>query len=75
MVEGVKISYDGLWKLLIEKKIKKQELRVQAGLTHSVITKLNREETVHLDVLLKICKILDCDIKDIVAIRENKTSE
>ena len=75
MVEGIKISYDGLWKLLIEKKIKKQELRVQAGLTHSVITKLNREETVHLDVLLKICKILDCDIKDIVAIRGNKTSE
>lgn len=75
MVEGVRISYDGLWKLLIEKKIKKQELRVQAGLTHSVITKLNREETVHLDVLLKICKVLDCDIKDIVAIRENKTND
>lgn len=75
MIEGVKISYDGLWKLLIEKKIKKQELRVQAGLTHSVITKLNREETVHLDVLLKICKVLDCDIKDIVAIRENKTND
>ena len=75
MIEGVKISYDGLWKLLIEKKIKKQELRVQAGLTHSVITKLNREETVHLDVLLKTCKVLDCDIKDIVAIRENKTND
>lgn len=75
MIEGVKISYDGLWKLLIQKKIKKQELRVQAGLTHSVITKLNREETVHLDVLLKICKVLDCDIKDIVAIRENKTND
>ena len=75
MIDGVKISYDGLWKLLIEKKIKKQELRVQAGLTHSVITKLNREETVHLDVLLKICKVLDCDIKDIVAIRENKTND
>ena len=75
MVEGVRISYDGLWKLLIEKKIKKQELRVQAGLTHSVITKLNKEETVHLDVLLKICKVLDCDIKDIVAIRENKTND
>ena len=75
MIEGVKISYDGLWKLLIENKIKKQELRVQAGLTHSVITKLNREETVHLDVLLKICKVLDCDIKDIVAIRENKTND
>ena len=75
MIEGVKISYDGLWKLLIEKKIKKQELRVQAGLTHSVITKLNREETVHLDVLLKICKVLDCDIKDIVAIRENRTND
>ena len=75
MVEGVRISYDGLWKLLIEKKIKKQELRVQAGLTHSVITKLNKEETVHLDVLLKICKVLDCDIKDIVAIRGNKTND
>ncbi|MBP3630945.1 MAG: helix-turn-helix transcriptional regulator [Clostridia bacterium] len=71
MTNDVKISYDGLWKLLIEKKLKKQELRVQAGLTHSVITKLNKEETVHLDVLLKICKLLDCDIKDIVEIRKN----
>lgn len=71
MKNEVKISYDGLWHLLLEKKIKKQELRVQAGLTHSAITKLNKEETVHLDVLLKICKLLDCDIKDIVEIRRN----
>lgn len=44
-------------------------------LTHSVITKLNKEETVHLDVLLKICKLLDCDIKDIVEIRKSITED
>ncbi len=73
MVEGVIICYEGLWKKLIEKKMKKQELRVKAGLTHTVMTKLGREESVHLDVLLKICKVLDCDIKDVVEIRKNIT--
>lgn len=74
MVEGVIICYEGLWKKLIEKKMKKQELRVNAGLTHTVMTKLGREESVHLDVLLKICKVLDCELKDIIEVKVKNTN-
>ena len=69
MKSEVKISYDGLWHLLLEKKIKKQELRVQAGLTHELIAKLGRGESVHLDALLKICKVLDCELNDIMEVK------
>lgn len=67
MVNDVIINYDGLWKLLIDKKMKKQELREKAGLTHTAMAKLGKAESVHLDVLLKICKVLNCELKDIVS--------
>ena len=65
------LSYKKLWKLLIDKDMKKEDLRVAAGLTSTAIAKLGRNEDVSTKVLLKICNVLDCDIADIMEIVGN----
>jgi DNA-binding Xre family transcriptional regulator len=60
------VSYKKLWKILIDKDMKKQDLQKAAGVSWSVITKLSKCETVSMDVLIKICKVLDCDIGDVM---------
>ena len=65
------LSYKKLWKLLIDKDMKKEDLRVAAGLTSTAIAKLGRNENVSTKVLLKICNVLDCDIVDIMEIVGN----
>ena len=62
------ISYKKLWKLLIDKDMKKQDLRVAAKLSSSTIAKLTHGENVNTAVLLKICDALHCDISDIMEI-------
>jgi len=64
------ISYNKLWKLLIDRKMNKQDLRVAAGVSTSVIAKLGKCENVTTDILLKICKALDCDIVDIMEVEK-----
>ena len=60
------ISYNKLWKLLIDKNINKTQLCEFAGISTNVMAKLGRNETVQLENLAKICKVLDCHIEDIV---------
>lgn len=60
------VSYNRLWKLLIDKKMNKQDLRLASGVSTSVIAKLTKGQSVTTDVLLKICKALDCDFADIM---------
>lgn len=60
------VSYNKLWKLLIDKKMSKAELRRATGISPNTLTKLNRDEEVALLVLGKICKVLNSDIGDIV---------
>lgn len=60
------ISYNRLWKLLIDKKMSKADLRKQAGLAPNTMTKLRRDEPVAMVVLEKICATLDADFGDIV---------
>lgn len=62
------ISYDKLWKLLIDKKMNRTELRVATGLSFNVIAKMGKGETVSMESLTKICDALKCDIADIVEI-------
>ena len=62
------VSYKKLWKLLIDRDIKKKELRELAGISSSSITKLGRNENVNTEVLIKICTALHCDIGDIMEI-------
>ena len=61
-------SYKKLWKLLIDKDMRKEDLRVAAGITTTAMAKLGRNEDVKTSVLLKICNVLQCDISDIMEI-------
>ena len=63
-------NYNKLWKILIDRNIRKEDLRVAAGITTTAMAKLGKNETVHMDILLKICKVLDCQIEDILEITE-----
>lgn len=65
------ISYKKLWKLLIDKDIKKSELAQMAGLSTFTLNKLNHGENVNAETLAKICKALDCGFDDIMEITEN----
>jgi DNA-binding Xre family transcriptional regulator len=67
------ISYNKLWKLLIDKKMNKKELRLAAGVSTAVIAKLGKGENVTTDILLKICDVLNCDIADIMEIEREQT--
>ncbi len=62
------ISYDKLWKLLIDKKMNRTELREATGLSFNVIAKMGKRETVSMESLLKICNTLQCDISAIMEI-------
>ena len=64
------ISYNKLWKLLIDKKMNKQDLKRASGISTASIAKLGKGENITTDVLLKICKALNCDITDIMEISE-----
>lgn len=66
----MKISYDKLWKLMIDKKINKTQLIQKANITSNSMAKLGRNESVQLEVLLKICEILNCNIENIVEFTE-----
>lgn len=62
------ISYKKLWKLLIDKDMTKTQLREKAVIATSTLAKLSKDEQVSMDVLLRICKTLDCGLDDIVEI-------
>jgi putative transcriptional regulator len=66
------ISYKRLWKLLIDKDLKKKELATLAGVSQSSIAKMSRGETISMEVILKICTSLDCDIGDVCEAVSNK---
>ena len=67
------ISYNKLWKQLIDKNMTKTELRLRADIGTSTLAKLGKNEQVSMDVLLRICKTLDCDIADIMELtKESK---
>lgn len=61
-------SYKKLWKLLIDKDMKKKDLIEKAEVSKYTIRKLTRGENVTTDVLIRICKVLECDIGDIMEI-------
>lgn len=60
------LNYKKLWKLLIDKDLKKKDLQRLAGISSASITKLGKNENVNTKILEKICVALDCDIADIV---------
>ena len=62
------VCYKKLWKLLIDKNMNKTDLRNATGITTTALAKLGRNENVNTEVLVKICKVLDCNIEDIMEI-------
>lgn len=62
----MEVSYKKLWKILLDKDMKKKDLQAAAGISWASVTKLSKGETVSLEVLMKICKVLGCDIGDIM---------
>ena len=69
----MKVRHNKLWKLLIDKEMKKSQLREAVGASKSTFAKLGKNENVTLPVLLNICEYLECDFGDIMeAVPENE---
>ena len=66
------ISYDKLWKLLIDKKMNRTDLKIAAGVSFNVLAKMSRNEFVSLESLCKICSALTCDIGNVMEFIENE---
>lgn len=64
----MKVSYNKLWKKLIDQNMKKKDLRELASISSSSIAKLGHNDYVSLEVLVKICEVLQCDIGDIMEV-------
>lgn len=71
----MKVSYNKLWKLLIDLKMSKADLRKATGLSTATMTKLNKEEDVSLDALKRICEVCKCNIGDIMDIYPDNSNE
>lgn len=65
------ISYDKLWKMLIDKKMNKTQLKESAGISTNVVAKLGKNESVTLESMEKICTTLQCNIGDVVEFVSN----
>ncbi len=66
------ISYNRLWKLLIDNHMKKKDLKEKAELSTATMAKLGKNESVSLDVLVRVCKVLNCEIGDVVEIAKDQ---
>jgi len=69
------VSYNKLWKLMIDKKLSKTELTHIAGISTNAMAKLGRDEDVRVNILEKICTALDCNVEDIVEFIAEPTME
>lgn len=68
----MKINYNGLWKVLIDKKMNKKDLMEKVGLSPATVAKMTKGEFVSMQVLYRICKNLDVDFKDIIAMEKKE---
>lgn len=62
----MRISYNKLWKMLIDKGMKKSDLREKSGISSASLAKLGKGENITTDVLLRICEVMDCRIEDML---------
>lgn len=71
------VSYNGLWKLLIDKSMKKMDLveNENIGISSSTLAKMSRDETVSMSVLEKICMELDCDFGDLIHFEKDESQK
>jgi len=69
----VSVSYKKLWKLLIDKDMNKMDLREAIGVSTATIARMSKDVPVSTDVMMKICKALDCDIGDIMTVTRDES--
>ena len=69
------ISYKKLWKLLVDKDMKKKDLRLASGISTNALAKLGKNECVTTDVIDKVCCTLNCDVGEIMEIVDGKNSQ
>ena len=69
------VSYNKLWKKLIDLEMSRTELRLKAGLSTRQLAKLGKNENVTTDIRVKICKALDCNVADIMDITETEENQ
>lgn len=67
----MRISYNKLWKMLIDKEMNKNDLKEATGLSATSIAKLGKGANITTDVLLKICETMDCELEDIMEIKKD----
>ena len=66
------VCYDKLWKILIDKKMNRTDLKDAAGISFNVLAKMGHEEFVSMESLYKICRVLDCDIGSIMEFKQDE---
>ncbi len=69
------ISYDNLWKLLIDKKLKRTNLKELCGISSNVLAKLGKDEPISIGSLEKICISLNCNIENVMSFVEGETND
>ena len=69
------VSYNGLWKMLIDKNMYKKDLAAELGLSSATMAKMSKGENVSMEVLQKICEYMDCNIGDIVSFEKINDEE
>ena len=69
------VSYKKLWKLLIDKDMMKKDLQAKAGISWASVTKMSKGENVSMEVLMKVCKALECDVSDIIEFVEKSDND
>lgn len=67
---AMEISYNKLWKVLVDKKMSKADLRRAIDVSPGTMTSLRRDKKVSMDVMIRICEVLDCDIGDVMSVRK-----
>lgn len=71
----MKVSYIKLWKLLLDKRMKKSELRDLVKMSPNTLAKLGKDEMISMDVIVRICQVLKCDIGDIMEVIPEEDDE
>lgn len=69
------ISYNPLWKLLIDRKLTRSELRIRAGISTRALAKMGKDQDVSMEVLRKVCGALNCSLDDVVEIYHKQGQE
>lgn len=69
------ISYQTLWNTLKERGMRKEDLRLAAGLTTNMIANMGKGKNISMETLVRICEALNCDIFSVIELKQNKTFE